>query len=273
MDGPLITLLTDFGLTDVYVGVMKGVIAQVNAALTVIDLTHAIAPQDIALARFHLGTAYPYFPANTVHVIVVDPGVGSQRRAIACQTEFGIFVAPDNGVLTDVLEQAQSVQVVELTRSQYWRTSHPSSTFHGRDIFAPVAAHLASGTPLTAVGGQVDAEQLVHLRSPWRVRGDRLEGTIQAIDHFGNLITTISASIVPETWTVMIGDYPVPSGETYTSVLPGHVVSLIGSHGWLEIAVNGGSARDWLQKLQHVQGKAIINDCSLTLITDAQSAE
>ncbi len=268
MTVPLITLLTDFGLTDVYVGVMKGVIAQINPALTVVDLTHAIAPQDIALARFHLTNAYPYFPTHTIHVVVVDPAVGSHRQAIACQTEFGTFVAPDNGVLTDVLDQAKSVQAVELTHPQYWRTSTPSHTFHGRDIFAPVAAHLASGISFTEVGRRVEAQALVRLlRSPPQYLDTAMEGTIQAIDRFGNLITNISAATLPETWTVKIGDYQVPCGRTYASVPPGQIVSLMGSHGWLEIAVNGGSAQDWLQRSLHLRAKDIINHCSIALMT------
>ncbi|MCY7320267.1 MAG: SAM-dependent chlorinase/fluorinase, partial [Phormidesmis sp. CAN_BIN36] len=131
----ILTLLSDFGLSDVYVAVMKGAIAQINSALTVIDLTHQVLPQDIATARFHLMNAYPYFPAGTVHVAVVDPGVGSLRRAIAIQLESGFLVAPDNGLVSGVLSQNSAIAAVELTNPFYWRTASPSTTFHGRGGF------------------------------------------------------------------------------------------------------------------------------------------
>ncbi|PZD74708.1 Adenosyl-chloride synthase [Acaryochloris thomasi RCC1774] len=248
MSSPLITLTTDFGLTDVYVGVMKGVIAQVNPELSVIDLNHAIPPQNIALASFQLGNAYPYFSANTVHVVVVDPGVGSSRRAIAFQTDAGFFVGPDNGVFSSALQTAHTVTAVELNQPQYWRTGNPSATFHGRDIFAPVAAHLATGFPLVAMGAALDPQQLVQLNHiPPQQSEQWVMGTIQAIDYFGNLITNIPAAAIPSDWTVKIGEHLVPEGTTYGSVLPGQAVSLVGSHGWLEVAVNGGNAQAQLQ--------------------------
>jgi S-adenosylmethionine hydrolase len=141
----IITLLTDFGESDVYVGVMKGVIAQINPGLTVVDLTHQIPPQNIAAARFSLMNAFPYFPKETVHIAVVDPGVGSERRGIALQLDAGFLVGPDNGLFTGVLNQNPVIVAVELTNPQYWRTPTPSNTFHGRDIFAAAGAHLASG--------------------------------------------------------------------------------------------------------------------------------
>ncbi len=252
----LITLLTDFGHTDVYVGVMKGVIAQINPALSVVDLTHEIPPQNLALASFQLGNAYSYFPRNTVHVVVVDPGVGSQRRAITYQTDAGIFVAPDNGILTHVLSQTDPLAAVELTQSQYWRTDAPSTTFHGRDVFAPVAAHLATGVPLSELGSALDPQQLIRLeQSPLFHSEQGIVGVIQAIDQFGNLITNIPALDVPPDWTVEIGTHIVPRGITYSSVPQGEAVSLIGSHGWLELAVNGGSAQAQFQV--QVGGQAV----------------
>ncbi|MHC5725640.1 MAG: SAM-dependent chlorinase/fluorinase, partial [Nostoc sp.] len=142
---PLVTLLSDFGDRDVYVGIMKGIIAQINRRLTVVDLTHQIPPQDIAAARFCLMNAYPYFPVGTVHVAVVDPGVGSKRRAIAVEFAQGFLVGPDNGIFSGVLSQSPAIAAVELTNLNYRRTPQPSKTFHGRDIFAPIAANLASG--------------------------------------------------------------------------------------------------------------------------------
>jgi S-adenosyl-L-methionine hydrolase (adenosine-forming) len=248
MSPPLITLITDFGLTDIYVGVIKGVIAQVNPELSVIDLTHTIPPQNIALASFQLGNAYPYFAANTVHIVVVDPGVGGQRRAIACQTDAGFFVGPDNGVLSSALQQASTVTAVELNQPQFWRTGTPSATFHGRDIFAPVAAHLATGFPLAAMGTALDPQQLVRLNQlPLQQSDQWLMGTIQAIDYFGNLITNIPASALPPAWIVKIEEHLIPGGMTYGSVPSGQAISFVGSHGWLEIAVNGGNAQTQFQ--------------------------
>jgi S-adenosylmethionine hydrolase len=151
-ENKLITLLSDFGLSDVYVGVMKGVIAQINPALTVVDLTHQIPPQNIAAGRFSLMNAYPYFPGGTVHIAVVDPGVGSRRRGVAIQLDAGFLVGPDNGLFSGVLSENPVVAAVELTNPQYWRTLSPSTTFHGRDIFAAVGAHLASGISDRTVG-------------------------------------------------------------------------------------------------------------------------
>ncbi|HBE19368.1 MAG TPA: hypothetical protein DEG17_16930 [Cyanobacteria bacterium UBA11149] len=162
----IVTLLSDFGLRDVYVGVMKGVIAQINPLLTVVDITHEIPPQDIVAGRFNLMNAYSYFPKGTVHVAVVDPGVGSDRRAIAVQLESGFLVEPDNGLLSGVLSQNPPVKVVELTNPEYWLAATPSQTFHGRDIFAPVGAHLASGVPIEKLGKIIDVGTLVQLQIP-----------------------------------------------------------------------------------------------------------
>jgi S-adenosyl-L-methionine hydrolase (adenosine-forming) len=157
----IVTLLTDFGDRESYVGVMKGVMTQICPALTIIDLTHQIPAFDIAAARFNLMAAYPYFPAGTVHVAVVDPGVGGTRRAIAVELSTGFLVGPDNGVFSGVLSQNAALTGVELTNPDYWWITQPSSTFHGRDIFAPVAAHLARGVALDTIGTPIDVETLV----------------------------------------------------------------------------------------------------------------
>jgi len=253
----IITLLSDFGLSDVYVGVMKGVIAQINPAFTVVDLTQQIPPQNIAAARFSLMNAYPYFPAKTVHIAVVDPGVGSHRRGIALQLDTGFLVGPDNGLFSGVLNQNPVVEAVELTNPKYWRTPTPSTTFHGRDIFASAGAHLASGIPLVQLGEVIDPETLVQLAIPERTpTATGVAGCIQYIDHFGNLITNIPAADVQgKTWSVAVGDSPtetlreriIPGSQTYSDRPLGEVVALVGSHGWVEIAVNGGSAQSELQ--------------------------
>ncbi|NES84693.1 MAG: SAM-dependent chlorinase/fluorinase [Moorea sp. SIO2B7] len=245
----IITLLSDFGLQDVYVGVMKGVIAQVNPTLTIVDLTHQIPPQNLAAARFNLLNAYPYFPAGTVHVAVVDPGVGSHRRAIAIQLSQGFLVGPDNGLFRGVLEQYPVMTAVELTNSAYWRTRNPSTTFHGRDIFASVGAHLASGLPIERLGEVIEPNTLVTLDIPTKtLTDDGMIGSIQYVDHFGNLITNIpGAEVDGKIWSVKISDRIIPHTQTYSNCQLGEYVALIGSHGWVEIAVNGGSAKSQLQ--------------------------
>lgn len=245
MTDPLITLLTDFGLQDPYVGMMKGVMAQINPALRTIDLTHDIPPQNITLARFALMSAYAYFPDGTVHVVVVDPGVGGTRRAIAVQFERGYLVAPDNGVLSGVLDQETAIAAVELTNPQYWRNASPSNTFHGRDIFAPVGAYLASGVAITELGQAIDPQTLIRLEGmDWSATDGSITGYIQSIDRFGNLITTIPGSAVAgREWTLQICDRKIQSHQTYGEVQTGEFLALIGSHGWVEIAVNGNSAQ------------------------------
>jgi len=241
----LLTLLSDFGLSDVYVGVMKGAIAQVNSALTVVDLTHQIPPQNVAAARFCLMNAYAYFPTGTVHVAVVDPGVGSSRRGIAVECEAGFLVGPDNGLFSGVLSQSQAVAGVQLTNSHYWRTPQPSATFHGRDIFAPVGAALASGVPLEQLGRAIDPDSLVALNIP---ECTQTTGCIQYIDHFGNLITNIPAERVQnQIWSIRVGELTIPGCQTYSDGTAESGIALIGSHGWVEIAVNGGSAQAQLQ--------------------------
>ena len=289
--GQVLTLLSDFGLSDPYVSVMKGAIAQVNASLTVIDLTHQIPPQDIALARFTLMTAYPYFPAGTVHVAVVDPGVGSTRRSIAVAVgkaaaqPAGFLVGPDNGIFSGVFAAHPIIAAVSLTNSHYWRTSAPSATFHGRDIFAPVGAHLASGVPLTAMGDYLEPETLVRLNVPlyrrlehYRFEADstekpaavvvaggdvvcpsyKLTGCIQAIDHFGNVITNIpEAQVRGKQWSLSINNVTMPGQHTYSDSLPGELLALVGSHGWVEVAVNGGNAQARLQLNQEPTANVI----------------
>ncbi len=260
MHSRIITLLTDFGLSDPYVGIMKGVIAQMHPSLQVIDLTHQIPPQNLALARFALMSAYAYFPAGTVHIAVVDPGVGSTRRAIAlalgddADHPKGFLVGPDNGIFSGVLGYHSVCAAVELTNPQYWRTPTPSSTFHGRDIFATVGGHLASGVSLSALGEQIDPRSLINLDisnyiqiEPLSDVGCRMTGCIQAIDHFGNLITNISGeSVQTQFWSAVVDNLDIRSTLTYSDSKSGEPVALVGSHGWVEVAINGGSARDRL---------------------------
>jgi S-adenosyl-L-methionine hydrolase (adenosine-forming) len=244
-DARILTLLTDFGLNDVYVGVMKGVIAQVNPQLRVIDLTHQIPPQNVTAAQFNLMNAYPYFPPGTVHVAVVDPGVGGTRRAIAIQLAEAFLVGPDNGLLSGVVAQKQVIQAVELTNTRYWRNATPSSTFHGRDIFASVGAHLASGVAIAEMGDAIAPESLVQSPIPtYRAVTNGCVGSIQHIDRFGNAITNIPGHVVEgRKWTMAIGKIVIPGCRTYGDVQPGQPLALVGSHGWVEIAVSNGDAQ------------------------------
>ena len=256
----IITLLTDFGLSDVYVGVMKGAIAQINPQLKVIDITHDIPAQNIAAGRFCLMNAYAYFPTETVHIAVVDPGVGSSRRAIAVKCANCFLVGPDNGLFSGVLSResalakpSKRIASVELTNPQYWRTTQPSSTFHGRDIFAAVGAHLATGVRLEELGRAVRLASLVQLQIPnCAVTATGIEGCVQYGDRFGNLITNIPEHCIKSNnWSVKINHISetitIPNGKTYSDSKPGDLIAIIGSDGWLEIAVNGGSAQSVLQ--------------------------
>ncbi len=244
-----IALLTDFGTRDSYVGVMKGTIASVDAGIPVIDLTHDLPPQNLAAAWFCLLSAWEYFPPETVFVAVVDPGVGSQRRAIAIELDNKFLVGPDNGIFSGVLARSRPVAAIELTNRDAWRVANPSTTFHGRDIFAPVGARLATGMPLKELGNAIDPDTLVQFSLPEPVTSEsEIVGCIQYIDRFGNCIANIPQdAIAGQNWSVEVAGTRVSSGTTYSSAATGEAIALIGSHGWLEIAVNGGSAREQLQ--------------------------
>jgi len=257
----VITLLSDFGTADAYVGAMKGAIATISPEIPTCDLTHDIPPQNILAARFNLMLAYPYFPVGTVHLAVVDPGVGSSRRAIALQTPSGFFVGPDNGLFGGVLEREPVIAAVSLTRSRYWRVTRPSATFHGRDIFAPVAAHLARGVPIGQVGDRIHPATLVRPDlTPYSQRAVQqghqsitvCAGSLQYIDGFGNLISNIPGQAVPSaSWQVIIktaeGLRQFTGVKTYNDVPVGSLAALVGSHGWVEVACNGGSAKSALR--------------------------
>jgi S-adenosylmethionine hydrolase len=244
----IITLTTDFGLTDPYVGIMKGVIAGITPDARAIDLTHEVRPQDIRQASFLLSTAVPFFPAGAVHVVVVDPGVGSRRRALAAACQGQFFVAPDNGVLSHVFLHGTPA-MVELTNRKYWLPTI-SNTFHGRDIFAPVAAHLAAGVSLTELGAAIDDPVRLDMTRPVRHEDGSISGHVQYIDHFGNCMTDVPAAMLvdPVSFSVRVADGPGlgPVRSTYADVVPGAPLALIGSAAFVEIAVRGGSAAERL---------------------------
>jgi S-adenosylmethionine hydrolase len=243
----IITLTTDFGTRDSFVGAMKGVVAGIAPDARVIDLTHDIAAGDVRAGAFALATAVPCFPAGSIHVAVVDPGVGSERQAIAVRTPQGFFVGPDNGVLSWALRASKGIEVRRLTNPDWWRRP-VSRTFHGRDIFAPVAAHLAAGASFADAGDSLD--DIVRL--PWpalTAKAGSCAGEVLHVDHFGNAITNIPADAVPpgaiERDTVrfhLTGAQTVPLGDCYAAVAPGAALAVPGSSGFIEIAINGGDA-------------------------------
>jgi len=240
---PPIVLLTDFGEQDHYVGVVKGVILGIAPQAQMIDLSHDLPPYEWAAAQFLLTQATPYFPPGTIYVVIVDPGVGGTRRPIALKTPTGTYVAPDNGVLQPLFPQLQAV--VELTNPTYWRTPQPSQTFHGRDIFAPVAAHLSRGIPLGQVGEPLDPTTLVtHPLLTPLATPTGWQAHIQYIDRFGNLISTIPANQVPLNVLPQVQwqDITIPWGTHYGAVPVGELVALVGSHGYVEIACHQGHA-------------------------------
>ncbi|MCS6829997.1 MAG: SAM-dependent chlorinase/fluorinase [bacterium] len=245
-----ITLLTDFGTEDTYVGVMKGVIASLCADATVIDLTHEVPPQDIATGAFLLDASVDYFPEGTIHVAVVDPGVGTSRKPVALRTSRAFFVGPDNGLFTLVLQRQKLLQAVCLDNPQY-HLPNPSATFHGRDLFAPVAAHLARGVPLEELGTPLTRLQRLPLP---RIRVDWLgiRATVVHIDRFGNVITNLTRADY-EAWRVrwdvkepavevVSGTDLLPICRTYGEVPRGQALALFGSSQRLEVAINGGNA-------------------------------
>jgi S-adenosylmethionine hydrolase len=248
----IITLTTDFGLADEYVGVMKGVLLARAPEAIVIDLSHAIERQNIRQAAWLIKSAYRFFPDKTIHVVVVDPGVGSKRRLILLQADGHIFLAPDNGVLGLLLEPEYFQAAFELQCEHYYLTP-VSSTFHGRDILAPVAAQLAAGLDPAAVGPAVGPRTLeIFARAAVRIdRGTgKITGEIIAKDHFGNLQTNIEANSLnnlcgheKSTARVSVkGKTIIGIQGAYADLAPGDILAIVGSRGFLEIAVNQGDA-------------------------------
>lgn len=251
-------MTTDFGTADGYVGAMKGTIACFAPAACLLDLTHEIPPQDVRAAAFALQRAVPYYPRRTVHCAVVDPGVGTPRRPLALRVpEDQFLVGPDSGVFTLFLPPFvdDEPEAVELTEPEWWRAPvEISATFHGRDIFAPVAAHLArlldEGTvpDLTTFGRR--AHELARFDMPVPVEDrDGYRGEVVTVDHFGNAVTNLSAPWVAKSGDhafVDIGDREIPLVRTYGDVAVGELCALVNSSGWLEVAEREGSAAERL---------------------------
>lgn len=231
---PIITLLTDFGTADGYVAQMKGVLLGLVPDATLVDVTHEIGAQDVEAARLVLERYWQRFPAGAVHVVVVDPGVGSMRAALAVRAAGRFLVGPDNGVLSPAL-LAQDARVVSLTIPE-----GAAATFHGRDVFAPAAAALAAGTPLDALGAPCLHPVVRLTPQPVALEGGLVRGEILMIDRFGNAITNIPG---PRPGHVLwVGALSLPLRSTYADVAPGEALALMGSSGLIEIAVREGSA-------------------------------
>ena len=243
---PVIALLSDFGTRDHYAGTMKAVVLGLCPDITLIDITHDITPHDVVEGALQLAASYRYFPAGTIFLTVVDPGVGSPRRGIAAEAGDYRFVAPDNGVLTAVLRELPPRRVVELTERRYARPT-VSRTFEGRDRFAPAAAWLAKGIQLSALGRTITGYQQLDL--PVADIGETLlAGVVLLDDRFGNLVTnidrhTFEAFARSHPVSVRVGGQPIAGVvATYADIRPGEVCALFGSTDHLELAVNGGSA-------------------------------
>jgi len=249
----IITLITDFGLQDGYAGVMKGVIANINSSANVIDISHNIEPQNVFQAAYALNSSFTYFPKGTIHVVVVDPGVGSDRKILCLKTEDYIFLAPDNGVLSFIVANEESPSIREVTNSKLF-LPEVSNTFHGRDIFAPVAAHLSSKEfSRKDLGERVDKINEIDLPKPIRSPGGVLTAEIIYIDGFGNLITNVNREVIDrmkiktERVAITMGRKRINGiCKSYSDVGANEALAIFGSSGYLEISINRGSAKDVL---------------------------
>lgn len=234
---PIVTLLTDFGNSDHYVAEMKGVLLSLGPTAVLVDVTHAIPPGDVRAAAYVLGRTWHRFPPATVHLVVVDPGVGSARSPLAIGVEGHFFVGPDNGVFTPVLTDTEVEAVVLRTPES------ASHTFHGRDLFAPAAAALAAGTPLDALGEPFQGipERLAYTAPHYE--GKTVVGEIIYIDRFGSLVTNLTTELVPNNATLEVEDLNLgPLRRTFSDVTTGGLLAYVGSGGAIEIAVRNGSA-------------------------------
>jgi len=239
----LVTLLTDFGLRDPYVGIMKGVLHRTLPGVTCVDLTHGIDPQDVAAAGFQLAHSWRWFPEGTVHVAVVDPGVGSGRAILVAEEAGHAFLAPDNGLLGAVLGAEARVFALDEDR---FALPGKSSTFHGRDVFAPAAGALAGGLAPERAGRPFSGWLRPAAEAPVPSAGEGpIETRVVLVDRFGNLVTGLDVEQLAldlALWEVEVGGRRIPAGRTYAEVAPGEPLALVDSYGHLEVAVRDGDA-------------------------------
>jgi S-adenosyl-L-methionine hydrolase (adenosine-forming) len=243
----IITLTTDYGTNDHLVGTLKGVILKINPDATIVDITHNLAPFDLLDAALAIGSAYSYFPARTIHVVVVDPGVGTERRPLLVTAENQYFVAPDNGVLSVIYEREENVVARNVTAAHYF-LQPVSKTFHGRDIFAPIAAWLSKGWQTASMGEEITDHKKFALPKPKATDGV-VKGIVMRVDTFGNLVTNFRVEDLPES-ALTNGEVKFQVGSqavsrmvpTFASGDAGEPVAYVGSAGYIEIAVNKGNA-------------------------------
>lgn len=248
----IITLLTDFGLKDGFVGIMKGVIWNIAPSAQIADITHEIGPQNVIEGSLVLAQAVKYFPAGTVHVAVVDPGVGTTRKPVAARIGSQYFVGPDNGLFTGVIEAAEqegaAIEFYHLTNPGYW-LPQVSRSFHGRDIFSPVGAHLSNGVSLAELGMPIADPARIMVPRP-EPTADGFAGQVLSVDHFGNLLTNITPEQLKgrEGVVIKVGEASIEGlSLTFGERKPGELVAMIDSSGVLQIAVVNGNAADQLK--------------------------
>ena len=249
MPGRIITLTTDFGTSDHFVGVMKGVILGIHPTARIVDITHDVKPFEVTDGAFTIAQAYRYFPKKTIHVIVVDPGVGSSRRPLLAEAAGQFFIAPDNGVLSMIFAR-EKTRLRHITNERYF-LKPVSRTFHGRDVFSPVAAHLASGVEPAKFGPRIEDALRLALDAPSPKGKNCWTGAVLKVDRFGNLITNFVAGMAGDISTqpfeLKIGTVTIARlALTFTECTPGELFAVVGSSGYLEIAINQGSAAELL---------------------------
>jgi S-adenosyl-L-methionine hydrolase (adenosine-forming) len=245
----MITFTTDFGLTEHYAGAMKGVVYSINPAAQLVDITNGIQSFDILDGAIAIAQAYSYFPHDTIHVVVVDPGVGGERRPILVNAGYHLFVAPDNGVLSLVYEREERISVRHITAEHYFRQP-VSNTFHGRDIFAPVAAYLSKGVDAVKFGEEITDYTRFAAPRLKSVGPNSWKGVVLKTDKFGNLITNITPRDVPQMFDGSSQGFKITAGKTeitklcssYSAGTPGELFAILGSSGFVEISTNKGSA-------------------------------
>jgi S-adenosylmethionine hydrolase len=246
---PVITLTTDFGTNDHYVGAMKGVIVDIVPDAQIVDITHAVQAYDVLDGALTIAQAYSYFPNGTIHMVIVDPGVGTARRPILASSDGFHFVAPDNGVLSMVYAREERIHVRHITSDHYFRQP-VSTTFHGRDIFAPVAAYLAKQVDSHKFGDEIEDFVKFSAPKPKPAGENKIRGVVLKIDRFGNLVTNVTPADVPALFAAKTGAFKIVVGTreitdirtAYAEGTPGEVFGILGSMGYLEIVANRAAA-------------------------------
>ena len=246
---PIITLTTDFGLNDHFVGTIKGVILAISPEIEIVDISHSVQAFDVLDGALTIAQSYSYFPSGTVHLVVVDPGVGTARRPILVSSDRHHFVAPDNGVLSMVYAREERLHIRHVT-AEHYSLQPISNTFHARDIFAPVAAWLAKGVDSEKFGDEITDFVRFNAPKPKAVDGNMLRGVVLKVDRFGNLVTNITPQDAPMLFAsepapfkILVGKHEITEVHSnYSEGAPGEVFGILGSMGYLEIAANRGSA-------------------------------